>query len=206
MLVSQTLNRECQIKCEYHIIVKIKFGSEQIEIFTSTCAKNEITFVIFPPVHSCGASQKKAMNLTVRRTTPRHVALLRHSFWGRTVKMEDCARRKCSQEKSRPAIAVVVAARKIKRMPARARVHTRNGLRWKAKTSAQGWYGGKKVGAVLGIFHTDMHAAHQFSVKPINPPRGASPKTQLSTADERDSDAHDTRLFSCLMTKNRRDV
>lgn len=75
------------------------------------------------------------------------------------------------------------------------------------RARARGWVRrGKK--SARGIFHTGMQAAaHQFSVKPINPlSRGASPKTQLSTADERDSDAHDTPLFSGVMAKNRRDV
>jgi len=52
---------------------------------------------------------------------------------------------------------------------------------------------GKKVG-VMHVFHTGMHGAHQFPVKPINLPR-VSPKTKLLTADERVSDARDMPSF-----------
>jgi len=65
----------------------------------------------------------------------------------------------------------------------------------------QRWsYRKRREGRTVSVFHTGMHGVHQFSLKPINLLRGFEPKTKLSMADERVSDA------ALLRAKNRCDV
>lgn len=65
--------------------------------------------------------------------------------------------------------------------------------------------GGKRKGGAVYVFHTGMHGAHQFSVKPINLPRVLSENEPFDGWRTRPRCSRHAALFRA-MTKNRRDV
>lgn len=104
----------------------------------------------------------------------------------------------CSQEKSRLAIAVVQG--EIKRSRAPLPPPERASVKGKDERAQ-----GKKDQRGVRAFHTGMHGAHQFSVKPINPPRALPENEAFDGWRTRQRCSRHAALFR-VMTKNRRDV